>query len=428
VSAREPTKSVATRSSSLDEIAVASEGGPLVAEGGPVVARAELKPLTIRPQLALALPEATDTEPAVATIGWRWLFLWTVVLPMALASIYLFGLAAPRFTSSASFIVRSAAPQSGDPIAALSEESASSIARDETNAVAAYLTSRDVVAQLGQNNSLRAILSRPNADFLFRYPTFWMPDDNEHLYKRFQWMVDAKVDPITSISTLEANAFSAEDAHAIVVAMLGYAEALVNQMNERAYKDGLTSANRFVAEAQKDLESVEDALKAYRNASGSVDPNAVAQSKLKVIEGLSTELARVEAAIAQQIAITPNAPTLAGLRASADSYRKEIDKRKLEIAGSAGSEAAKLEQYEKLVLQRELAAKALAAAETERNEALQDTQRQHLYIQLISQPNLSSDFARYPRVGIDLLALLAVCLGVFQLLRLLCGITAEHQA
>ncbi len=235
-------------------------------------------------------------------------------------------------------------------------------------------------------------MSRPGADFLFRYPTFWLPDNNEYLYDRFQWMADAKVDPITNISTIEVNAFSAEDAKAIVVAMLGYAEALVNQMNERAYNDGLTNADRFVAEAQKRLDAVEDALQAYRNASGSVDPNLVAQSKLKVIEGLSTELAHIEATIAQQTAIAPTSPSLAGLRAQAESFRKEIEKRKLEIAGSAGSEAVKLEQYEKLVLQRDLAAKALGAAEAERNLARQDTERQHLYVQLISRPNLSARF------------------------------------
>ena len=403
------------------EIVVASEGGPIVKD-------VELKPLAVRPQLIPAASDAPTDAPAVAASGWRWLFVITVFLPMAAASVYLFAIAAPRFTSSASFIVRSAVQHSQDPLAALTEESASTIARDETNAVNAYLTSRDIVAELAKSNDLRAILGRPGADFLFRYPTFWLPDNNEYLYKRFQWMADAEVDPITNISTIEVNAFSAEDARAIVVAMIGYAEALVNEMNERAYRDGLANADRSVAEARRELNSVEDALQAYRNASGSVDPNMVAQSKLKVIEGLSTQLAHIEAAVAQETKIAPTSPQLAGLRASADSYRKEIEERKLEIAGSAGSEAVKLEQYEKLLLERELAAKALAAAETERNQARQDTERQHLYVQLISRPNLSADFARYPRVSLDLLALLAVCLGVFQLLRLLGGITAEHRA
>ena len=183
-----------------------------------------------------------------------WLLVVTVLLPVSAASVYLWRFAAPRFTSSASFIVRSAVQHNQGSLVAFSEESGSAIARDETNAVNAYLTSRDVVGELAKKNDLRAILSRPRADFLFRYPTFWLPDNNEFLYYRFQWMADARVDPITNISTIEVNAFSAEDAKAVVVAMLSYAEALVNQMNERAYNDGLTDADQFVAEARRRLE------------------------------------------------------------------------------------------------------------------------------------------------------------------------------
>ncbi len=397
-----------------------------VSEGGPVIAEVRLQPLTAHSPL---LPGAA-AKPQVASSGrggWIWLFVITVLAPMALASTYFFGVAAPRYASTASFIVRSSSPQS-DPLAALSQEGSGTIARDETSAVNAYLLSRDLVDQLARNNDLRAVLGRGGDDFLFRYPTFWLPNNNEYLFQRFQWMASAKVDPVTNISTIEVNAFSAQDAKAIAEAMLASAEALVNQMNQRAYQDDLANADRFVAEARKELDEVEAALKSHRNESGSVDPNLVAQSKLKVIEGLSTELAHVEAQVAQTAAVAPTSPTLAGLRAQADSYRKEIGKRKLEIAGSVGSEAAKLEKYEKLLLQRELAAKALGAAQAQRTQAVEDTQRQHLYVQLISRPNLSADFARYPRVLLDLAVLLVLCLGVFQLLRTLGGITAEHRA
>ena len=422
MSQSDSTKSVALREAPAGELAVTNEGGPIT------TTEVELKPLAPRSQLLPAVADAPMVSPAVATGGWWWLFVLTVVLPMAAASVYLLVVATPRFSSSASFVVRSTVEQNQDPIAALTANSSSTIAHDETNAVNAYLTSRDVVDELVKNNGLRAILDRPGADFLFRYPTFWLPDNKEYLYQRFQWMADAEIDPITSISTIEVNAFTAEDARAIASAMLGYAEALVNQMNERAYKDGVANADRSVTEAQRQFDTVEEALRTFRNETGSVDPNLVAESKLKVIEGLSTELAEVEATIAQQTSIAPNSPSLKGLRAQAESYRKEIDKRKLEIAGSAGSEAAKLEGYEKLALQRDLAAKALAAAQAERTQARQDAERQHLYVQLISRPNLSTDFARYPRATLDLLVLLAVCLGIFQLLRLLGGITAEHRA
>src|SRR5208283_4673693 len=125
--------------------------------------------------------------------------------------------------------------------------------------------------QLAKIDNLREILSRPEGDFVFRYPTFWLPDDNEFLYQRFQWMADATVDSVTNISTIEVNAFRPEDAQALVKAMLGYAEAMVNQMNIRAYEDELAATNRFVAEAQKEVDAVEAELKAYRSASGSLD-------------------------------------------------------------------------------------------------------------------------------------------------------------
>jgi capsular polysaccharide transport system permease protein len=402
-----------------------SKAVAIATEIGPVVSEVELKPLAI-PGL---LPPTTDAiaEPAVGFWGRHRLFIGAVVLPMLIAAVYLIAIAAPRYSSSASFIVKSTSQQSQDPLAAIAQQSADTTVSDETYAVNAYLASRDVVDLLAKNNELRAILNRPGADFLFRYPTFWLPDDNEFLYQRFQWMASAYVDPVTSISTIEVNAFAAEDAQTLTRAMIGYAEALVNRMNERAYQDSLAMANHFVDEAQKDVDKIGTELQKFRNVSGSIDPNLVSQSKLKVIEGLSTQLAQIQATIAQQAAVTPSSPTLIGLRAQAQSYRAEIEKRKLEIAGSTGSEATKLETYEQLTLRRDLGAKALQGAVAQRDQARQDAERQHLYIQMITQPNLSRDFARYPRVTLDLLVLLAICLAMFQLLRKFGQVAAEHR-
>jgi len=408
----------------------------IATQGGPIVAEIELQPLALRPQLQPSSQEAAAVETAVGYWGQYRLFILTVVLPMLIASLYLFAVAAPRFASSASFIVRSVA-QSGTQGAPASlaqqgasgaQQGGSTIAHDETYAVNAYLTSRDVVDQLSKNIDLRGILSRPEGDFIFRYPTFWLPNDNEFLYQRFQWIVSASVDSITTISTIEVNAFRPEDAQALATAMLEYAEALVNQMNQRSYDDGLAVANRFVAEAQKEVDAAEAELKAYRNTSTSIDPKAVGQAKLKVIEGLSTQLAQIQATIAQQTAITPRSPNLASLRAQAQSYRIEILKRKLEIAGSSGSEADKLETYEELTTRGELAAKTLAAAVADRDQARQDAERQHLFIQVIARPNLSRDYARYPRKGLDLLVLLAICVTLFQIPRKMGETAGIHPA
>jgi capsular polysaccharide transport system permease protein len=125
--------------------------------------------------------------------------------------------------------------------------------------------------------------------------------------------------------------------------------------------------------------------------------------------------------------LAPATPALGGLRAQAQSYRDEIKKEKLEIAGAAGSEAVKLQTYDQLTLRRGLAVQALADAVAQRDLARQDAERQHLYVQLISQPTLALDWARYPQMTFDLLFLLAICLGAFLLLRKLRDIAAEHR-
>ena len=427
----------------------------IATEGGPVVAEIELQPLALRPILPPSMQEIAVAQPAAGFWGRYRLFIVSVVLPMLIASLYLFVVAAPRFASSASFIVRAVTPSSPQPsiAGALVGQSSSqtpgagqsglqatvgsgqpsagagavqsgsqapaslgsTIAEGETYAINAYLNSRDVVDQLAKNDNLRGVLNCPEGDFLFRYPTFWLPNDSEFLYQRFQWMVSASVDPDTLITTIEVNAFTPEDAHRLATAMLEYAEGLVNQMNQRSFDNGLAVANRFVADATKEVDSAEADLKAYRNASGSIDPQAVAASKLQVISGLTTQLAQIQATIAQQAALAPRSPSLASLRAQAQSYRREIEKRNLEIAGSSGSEFEKLATYDELTTRRDLVAKALALAVAQRDEARQDVQRQHLFIQVISSPNLSSDYARYPQVALDLLILLAICLVVFNI-------------
>jgi capsular polysaccharide transport system permease protein len=89
----------------------------------------------------------------------------------------------------------------------------------------------------------------------------------------------------------------------------------------------------------------------------------------------------------------------------------------LEIAGSPGSEADKLTTYEELTATRDIAAKALSLAVAHRDQARQDAESQHLFIQVISRPNLARDYARYPLAALDLVALLVISLIVFHVLR-----------
>ena len=414
------TSSVPTRGQTEHTVSVAAEMSAVPIE-------VDLAPLEIPNEIGLTFDPSL--QPYRRGFWARyWLFIVTVAAPMALVAYFLLVVAAPRYNSSASFIIRSSDNQSSQSaLSSFAASSGSAAESQDTFAVDAYLQSRDVVSEMAEHNSLRSVLGRPQADFVFRFPTFWLPNDDEYLYRRFQWMVYVNLDPVTSITSIEVNAFTPEDAQAVARALVRSAEALVNRMNDRAYKDLLKSADAFVAELQKRVDGVEDDLKQFRNSSGSIDPSFVSQAKLTVIEGLATQLAQINATIIQQTNTAPTSPRLPALREQAKSYRIQIEKLELEIAGAAGSEATKLETYEQLILRRDLDAKALANAVAQRDLARQDALRQHLYLQLITQPNLSVGYAAYPQSALDLAVLFVICMAIYLSLKKMRGIALEHR-
>ena len=355
------------------------------------------------------------------------LFLAAFVLPVAAAGTYLFAVASDRYASQASFIVRSTSgAQAAAGIESLIQSKGTTRASDETFAIVEYLKSRDAIALLRARDGLDQALAREGADPINRYPNFYSRENGESLYWRYQQMVDAKIDEATGIATVEVQAFAPEDAAAIAKALLGYAEAMVNRLNARAYRDALETANGFVDLAMRGVLESERRLADYRGATGMVDPGSETASIFSTIGKLSDQLAQAEAQVAQAQALAPTSPVIASLREQAKSYREEIESQRRRLSGTPTSIASRLPEFEQLVLQRELAAKELESASLSRDSAREDAQRQHLYVQTVAEPNLP-DAAKYPRRALYFFAVAGICLVAFSALRGLGALAREHR-
>jgi capsular polysaccharide transport system permease protein len=299
-------------------------------------------------------------------------------------------------------------------------------ANDGTYAVNDYVVSRDIVERLVANDHLRDVLARPEGDFINRYPNFYTRDNRENLFEHYKTMVTARIDGATGISTVRVVAFRAEDARAIAVAVLQYAEGLINRLNQRAFDDTERYAQSIVEREKSNIARIEANLAAFRNASRSVDPGAESVAGFEMIGKMTTEVALLRATLQQQMALSPASPGIGALRERIRSYQTEIDRQKLEIVGSNKSLAAKLAEYEKLELDRELGARGLGLAMVGLANARQDARQQHLYLQTIVEPNLA-DEAEYPRQVIGMLIAFVLCLGLYATLRSLWLITLEHR-
>jgi capsular polysaccharide transport system permease protein len=299
------------------------------------------------------------------------------------------------------------------------------MATDETLLVNEYVVSRDVVRLLATNNDLRAILSRSEADPFVRFPNFYSRDDFEHLYWHFHRVIDVYLDQSAGITTLTTYAHRPEDARALAVAVMGYAEALINRLNDRAHEDALRYAQKTVDKTREKVADVQARLTEFRNSHGLVDPGRESAAALQTIEQLSEDQARLEAALGRQSALTPANPGNQGIRRQIDAYKTEIDKLKKQVVGTATSTAAALSAFESLVLERDIAAQSLQAAILNFEQARKQAQDERLYIETITAPHLS-DYAEYPKRALDLMIVALVAVGFWLIVRSLRISAMEH--
>jgi capsular polysaccharide transport system permease protein len=393
----------------------------------PIVQTIELSPIAppTKPDAEFGVP---PDEPRLASIFRRYgLFLVLVALPVFVAILYFGFIASPVYISETRFIVRAAAGGDAAGLQSIVQSGSLSRAVDETYAVNEYIQSFDVVDRLTQNDKLRDILSRPEADFLSRFPSFFGKDTKERLLRSFKQHVTAQVDSGTGISTLEVRAFRPEDAQALAQALLKYAEDLINALNERAHQDAVKYAQKLVDENTAKLAGVQERLSGYRNRSLLVDPEKEAANALGSLTRLSTEISRLEAQLAQQKTLMPNSPALNSSRERLKSYQDEFEKQRRLVVGDKSSIAAKMEGYEALALERELSVKALTSSVIELEKARQDAQLQRLYLQSIVDPNLP-DEALLPRRLLMIIFISALSFCLFWIVRSFANTVREHRA
>src|SRR5262249_32491872 len=161
------------------------------------------------------------------------LWFWAIVgVPTLIAGVYYFAIASDLYLSEAKFIVRSPKQVQASGLGALLQSSGFlGRATEDTNAVQDFIMSRDAVRKLEEKKALRAVFSRPEGDFVTRFPgiLFWRKDF-EALFWRYDYFVTVETDTSTGVTALRVKAYRPEDAYTLANALLGYSEQLINEL------------------------------------------------------------------------------------------------------------------------------------------------------------------------------------------------------
>ena len=354
----------------------------------------DLVPLTPGRRVTF-LPQGDDLGTAAGLLRRYGRLLLFVALPTFLVAVYFLIFAADRYESETRFAVRRPAVSMGALSSLIPTASGPQRAVDEAYAVEAYVLSRDAMADLAKNHGLDEAFAHTGLDFFWAFPSLLGSATSEAKFAHFKRFVSVSNDAATGVVTIRFEAFRAEDAQRLTLALLSGAEAMINRLNDRAAADALAAVEEQAAELRERMEAAQNALVGFRSREEIVDPTRLSLTVLQTIALLTVQVAEQQAALSELQATSPQSPQIEVLRRRIAAIEQQIAIERRKLGGDDEALATVIAEYESLVLEREFSQRAysaaLAAVETTKSE----NRKSRVYIERIVEPQLS-DEASYP--------------------------------
>jgi capsular polysaccharide transport system permease protein len=349
------------------------------------------------------------------------LFILMVIVPTILGIVYYGLIASDIYVSESRFVIRSAqqSPQSG--LSLLFQNRSA----DDANSIHDYIMSRDAMRELDQRHPLRTTFARRGADVFDSFPGLNWDKSFEQLYRYYGKHIGVDIDPVSAISVLTVQAFSARDAYEINSQLLDMSERLVNQLNERSRQDLIRFANEEVKLASDKAKDAALAVLDYRSKKSVFQPDQQATLQLASVSKLQDDLVGTEAQLAQLRKISPNNPQISAMNSRADALRAAIASEASKVTSANGSLSARAPDFERLTLESTFADKQLGVALAELEAARTEARQKQIYLERVVQPGLPDKSMQPRRIRLSLTVFL-LSIIVWAMTRLLIASVREH--
>jgi capsular polysaccharide transport system permease protein len=315
------------------------------------------------------------------------LFIAVVIIPTALSILYFGIFTSDVYLSESRFVVRSPDKPASSGLGVILKTAGFSNAGDEIYAAQSFVVSRDAFLAVNHGNTFRDDFSRPSITIYdLNNPTGFF-GSFEELFQYYRGKVAVEHDSVSSISTLTVRAYTPDDAHRLNRQLLEMAEATVNRLNVRGRQDLIRFAQSEVDDAKQKAQVAALNLANFRNVAGVVDPEKQAAVQLQMISKLQDELIAARNQLLQLRAYTPENPQIPVLQTRIQGLSRDIDIELGKVAGGRRSLAASAAQYQRMLLESQVADKQLAGAIASLEEARNEAGRKQAYVERIVQPN-----------------------------------------
>ncbi|MGB9151980.1 MAG: hypothetical protein WCD70_02715 [Alphaproteobacteria bacterium] len=357
------------------------------------------------------------------------IFLLTVIIPTAFASIYYGLIASSVYVSQSAFIVYNPQSSGSGRTGLSSLLSGAGFSGDSYGvyAVQDYLLSRTALQQLQKSIDIEAMYSSPKIDWINRFGgLLYFRNTFEDFYQYYTKIAGDGIDPTSNISTITVSAYTPSDAQRINQNLLALAQQLVDRINAEADDDTVRFYVGQVADDEAQVKSAGVAMADFRNQHGIFNPAPQSALQLQLVEQLQDQLIQQQTRLAQVMLSTPNNPQIPGLKKAIESTREDIAQQTANVAGNQNSLASQSVAYGDLSLSQDFAQRELSAAIDALEQARIRAQKQQLYIETVVTPNLPDQALEPKRVhGILAIFILGMFLwGIFSVI--IAGVKEHH--
>ena len=339
-------------------------------------------------------PRLSDQLFTASVLLFAFLFF---AVPNVTALLYYGVFASDQYESETRFTVRSSTPALGrDQIARVTGVPSAKIVQD-TQIVTNFINSHEMLDMLRDRNiDLLGLFGNPDVDWWARLPR---DATAEEMKEYWGHMVTATVNASSGIVTVKARAFAARDAALLVGEIVKASEVVVNQVNNRIWKDVIATAETNLENAKQQLQKARETVAAARNREGVLSVSSSSQIITTLIGTIENERLNLQQQYNSQIAVvSADSPQMRVLKREISSKEQQVSDLNAQLAGigSERSLADVSQDLSQLELAQNLAEHQFSSSVRTLEQVRFISKQQLLYLDSFLAPRIP-DEANYPK-------------------------------
>ncbi|MDO5529197.1 MAG: capsule biosynthesis protein [Paracoccus sp. (in: a-proteobacteria)] len=356
-------------------------------------------------------------------LGWLMLRLAVfVVLPTIVASWYYFRVATPLYSTRSQFLIQ----QADTAVVAQSSIISGIQLNPDSVAVQSYLTSRDAMLRLDNELGFREAFSNTAVDPLVRLPE---NATNEETFRQYRRSVKIGYDPTEGVLNMEVLAPDPQMSEAFSLALLRYAEGMVDQMTSRVRDDQMQGAEQSYADAEAKMMESQGRVQALQEQLGVLDPAAEGGLVMGRVAQLEQQLTDKRLELGQlESNPAPNQSRVQGVRGDIARLQAMLEQTRSQLTeGTEARRSLAAISGELRIAEADLTTRqALLAASAELLEAARiEANKQVRYLSLSIAP-VPPDEAEYPKAFQNSIVAFLIFMGIYLMLSLTTSILREQ--